>query len=368
LPAAKRKKARCGKNRLHNASRTSRHASLLSSPTDDDRRSITAASMTDFDCFSSGAGWGRAGGWLRQHHRRLPADRHPTSTTPSSALYGPPSGSRLRPVAGLLFAWRLAGSDYTIFCTLRAAVRQPAPAGCRAAAPGGSPAPTPPLPALRQPAPAGCIVATRGEARWLRRQHPLHSTGRSPAIGFCRLQGCGARGGSLAPTTPSSALCGPPSGSRPRPGAGLRRVGRLAGSDDNILCTLRAAIRQPAPAGCRAAARGEARWLRLHHLLHSAGRRPAAGFGRLPSCSALGVPAPTTPCSVICEQLSCNRLRLAVGGCPPLHYMPSPQPSNRITPSHTCTIHLMGPTPTPVALSGESIHSPVGPLSFFLRP
>jgi hypothetical protein len=26
----------------------------------------------------------------------------------------------------------------------------------------------------------------------------------------------------------------------------------------------------------------------------------------------------------------------------------------------------MGPTPTPVALSGESIHSPVGPLSFFL--
>ena len=338
MPAAKRKKARCGKNRLHNASRTSRPASLLSSPTDDDRRSITAASMTDFDCFSSGAGWGRAGGWLRQHHRRLPADRHPTSTTPSSALYGPPSGSRLRPVAGLLFAWRLAGSDYTIFCTLRAAVRQPAPAGCRAAAPGGSQAPTPPLPALRQPAPAGCIVATRGEARWLRRQHHLHSTGRRPARGCCRVQGCGARGGSLA------------------------------GSDYTIFCTLRAAIRQPAPAGCRAAARGEARWLRLHHLLHSAGRRPAAGFGRLPSCSALGVPAPTTPCSVICEQLSCNRLRLAVGGCPPLHYMPSPQPSNRITPSHTCTIHLMGPTPTPVALSGESIHSPVGPLSFFLRP
>ena len=238
------------------------------------------------------------------------------------------------------------------------------------------------------------IVGFLQTATRLRRHHPLHSTGRRPAAGSGRLLGCCSLGGLLAPTTPSFARCGPQSGSRLLPVAGLllpgarrlrhhhslhsgsrllpvallRRAGRLAGSDDNILCTLRAAIRQPAPAGCRAAARGEARWLRLHHLLHSAGRRPAAGPGRLPSCSALGVPAPTTPCSVICEQLSCNRLRLAVGGCPPLHYMPSPQPSNRITPSHTCTIHLMGPTPTPVALSGESIHSPVGPLSFFLRP
>jgi hypothetical protein len=266
--------------------------------------------MTDFDCFSSGAGWGRAGGWLRQHHRRLPADRHPTSTTPSSALYGPPSGSRLRPVAGLLFAWRLAGSDYTIFCTLRAAVRQPAPAGCRAAAPGGSPAPTPPLPALRQPAPAGCIVATRGEARWLRRQHPLHSTGRSPAIGFCRLQGCCARGGSLAPTTTSSALYGPQSGNRLLPVAGLRRAGRLAGSDYTIFCTLRAAIRQPAPAGCRAAARGEARWLRRQHPLHSAGRHPAAGPGRVQGCGAWGGSlAPTTPSSALCGPPSGSRLR-----------------------------------------------------------
>ncbi len=110
----------------------------------------------------------------------------------------------------------------------------------------------------------------------------------------------------------------------------------------------------------------------IHHLLHSAGCRPAAGFGRLPSCSVLGpwIPAPTTPSSesVICEQLSCNRLRLAVGGCPPLHYMALPQPLNQITTSHTCTIHIMGPTPTLVALSGESIHSPVGPLSFFLQP
>ncbi len=55
MPAAKRKKARCGKNRLHNAPRTSRPASLLSSQTDYDRRSITAASTTDFDGFSSWA-------------------------------------------------------------------------------------------------------------------------------------------------------------------------------------------------------------------------------------------------------------------------------------------------------------------------
>ncbi len=48
-----KKKARCGKNRLHNASQTSRPASLLSSPTDYARRSIIAASMTDFDGFSS---------------------------------------------------------------------------------------------------------------------------------------------------------------------------------------------------------------------------------------------------------------------------------------------------------------------------
>jgi hypothetical protein len=53
LPAVKREKARCGENRLRNASLTSRPASPLSSPTDYARRSITAASTTDFDGFSS---------------------------------------------------------------------------------------------------------------------------------------------------------------------------------------------------------------------------------------------------------------------------------------------------------------------------
>ncbi len=173
------------------------------------------------------------------------------------------------------------------------------------------------------------IVGTLQTTTRLRQHHLLHSTGRRPAAGSDRLQGC----------------C----------------------SDYTFLCTLRAAVRLPARAGCRAAARGEARWLRLHHLLHSAGRRPAAGSGRLLSYSTLWVPAPTTPCSVICEQ-SGNRLRLAVGGCPPHCTIWPPQPSNRITPSNTCTIHRMGPTPTPVALSGEFIYSPVGPLSFFLRP
>jgi hypothetical protein len=90
----------------------------------------------------------------------------------------------------------------------------------------------------------------------LRLHHLLHSARRHPAAGSGRLQGCGERGGSPAPTTPSVALYWPPFGSRLRPVAGLRR--------------------------------GEARWLRRHHLLHSFGRRPAAGSGRLQGCSARG--------------------------------------------------------------------------------
>jgi hypothetical protein len=80
-------------------------------------------------------------------------------------------------------------------------------------------------------------------------------------------------GGSPASTKPSSALCGPPSGSQIRPVAGLQCVGGSlasttpsaalcsalgpAGFDNNIFCTLRAAVRQPASAGCRAVARWE---------------------------------------------------------------------------------------------------------------
>jgi hypothetical protein len=68
-------------------------------------------------------------------------------------------------------------------------------------------------------------------------------------IGSCLLQGCGAQGGSLAPTTPSSALCGPPSGSRLRPVAKLQRAGGSC-SDDTMFCHLRAAVLQSASAGC----------------------------------------------------------------------------------------------------------------------
>ncbi len=105
-----------------------------------------------------------------------------------------------------------------------------------------------------------------------------HSAGRCPAAGSCRLLGCDA-GGLLAPTTPSSALYGPPSGCRLLPVAGVRRGG-LAGSDYNIFCTLLAAVRQLAPAGCRAAAL----WgflLRRHHVLSSASSCPAISFGWL---------------------------------------------------------------------------------------
>jgi hypothetical protein len=212
-------------------------ASPLSSPTDYAGRSITAASTTDLDGFSSGAGRGRAGAWLRQHHRRHPsdrhADRHPTSTTPSCAFHAPPSGSRLRPVALLLRA---------------------------------------------------------GGARRLRVHHLLLSAGRRPAAGSCRLQDCSAWG--------------------------------LAGFYYAICCTLQ---------------RMGVRRIRRQHLLHSAGRRPAAGFGRLPSCSTLGVPAPTTPCCVICWQLSSNRLRLAVAphctmGVPPTALYAPPPPA--LEPDH----------------------------------
>jgi hypothetical protein len=205
----------------------------------------------------------------------------------------------------------------------------------------------------------GTLQTAMQTATRLRRHHPVHSTRRRPAAGSGRLHCCCAReglagseytiffslraavrqpdpagcrtavrGDSPASTTPSAALCS---------------AWGSAGFDDNIFCTLLAAVRQPASAGCRAAAP----WgflLRRHHVVSSAGSCPAFGFGWL---------SPPT----------------ALWGCPPLHYMPPPsKPLNWITTSHTCSIHLMGPTPTPVALSGESIHSPVWPLSFFLRP
>jgi hypothetical protein len=54
-PLRSKKRQGAEKNRLHNlnSSRTSRPAFPLSSPTDYARRSITAASTTDFDGFSS---------------------------------------------------------------------------------------------------------------------------------------------------------------------------------------------------------------------------------------------------------------------------------------------------------------------------
>jgi hypothetical protein len=164
--------------------------------------------------------------------------------------------------------------DYTIFCTLRAAVRQPATACCRAAARGGLAGSDYTicctlLAAVRQPAPAGCIAAARGGARWLRLHHLLQSAGRRPAAGSGRLQGCGAWG--------------------------------PAGLDDTIFCTLRTAVRQPASAGCRTAAR----WgflLRRHHVLSSASSCPAIGFGWLLEgahhCTIWPSPRPRT---IICD-------------------------------------------------------------------
>ncbi len=111
----------------------------------------------------------------------------------------------------------LTSFDTTIFCTLRAAVWQPAPADCWDAAHGVSLAPTISSYALYWP-PSGSLLRL---VALLRRF-----------------------GGSPASTTPSSA-----------PVAGVLGVG-LAGPDNTIFCTLRAAVRQQAPAGCRAAHEG----------------------------------------------------------------------------------------------------------------
>ncbi len=132
----------------------------------------------------------------------------------------------------------LACFDNSIICTLRAAVRHlaPGPAGCETAAPGLRQLHH--LHSVRHPAPAGC-GARRAEsslasittssslcgspsgsarerdggarrARWIRQLHHLHSAGHRLASGSGRVWV--AAGSALTSTTPSSALCGPPSG------------------------------------------------------------------------------------------------------------------------------------------------------------
>jgi hypothetical protein len=124
----------------------------------------------------------------------------------------------------------------------------------------------------------GCCAR---RARRPQLHHLLHSAGRRSAAGSGRLLGCCTREGSSAPTTPSFAICGPPSGSRLRPVAGLRTWG-LAGFYYTVCCTLRAAVRQPISTGCWAAARG-------------------------------GSPASTTPSSALCWPPSGSRLRPVAG-------------------------------------------------------
>jgi hypothetical protein len=87
--------------------------------------------------------------------------------------------------------------------------------------------------------------------------------------------GGGARAGLMASTTPSSAPCEPPSG-----------------FDYAVFCTLQAAIRQQAPASCRAAALGP-HWFRQHHVLHCAGHHLAISFGRLLEAAPTTWPLPS---------------------------------------------------------------------------
>ncbi len=186
---------------------------------------------------------------------------------------------------------------------------------------------------------------------------PQSSRRLRPAAGLRRAEG------TPAPTTPSSALCGLPSGSRLRPVAELR--GGLAGIRQHRDHLLHSAGRRPAAGFCRlqgCCARGPRR-LRRHHVLHPAGRRPAAGSGRLPGCYALGSRRLQRQCSAMCEPPS------ASAGCwrvPRTIWPLAPEPDHNLPFVHT--IHLIGPTPTLLALCAESILIPVGPLSFLLRP
>ncbi len=130
------------------------------------------------------------------------------------------------PAAGCGAAARgeLAAIDKSITCTLRAAVRHPAPAGCGAAARGelagfDSSITCSPRVAVRHPAPAGCGWAVRKELGCF--DSSIICT--LLAVSGIRLrpgEGRQRAGSSLASTAPSSALCGAPSGIRLQPGVG----------------------------------------------------------------------------------------------------------------------------------------------------
>jgi hypothetical protein len=87
--------------------------------------------------------------------------------------------------------------------------------------------------------------SARGARLLLRQLHHLHSASSSPACD--RVWGGGARGlGSSQPsTTPSSALCGQPSGIRLRPGVGWQRAGSSPASTtpSSALCGQPSGIR-----------------------------------------------------------------------------------------------------------------------------
>ncbi len=162
-------------------------------------------------------------------------------------------------------------------------------------------------------------------ARWPRQLHHLHSAGRHPALasGSGRVW-CGAvaASGELAGHD-NSIICTLQAAVRhlAPTGSGAAVHGQLAGLDNSIICIFLAAVRHPAPAqqggssltsttpssalcwtlsGIRlqpgvvwrsGGARG-ARWPRQLHHLHSAGRRPASGSGRVWYGCALGASWP----------------------------------------------------------------------------
>jgi hypothetical protein len=155
LPAAKRKKARCGKKQAPQCF-TGCKASFSTQLTDGLRYTLHHCCINDGHRRLLIRHWaGARGGLVSTIVGTLRYLRRTLLAAGFSRLQGcdawgpagfhdnifciPRAAARQQAPAGCWAAARrgLAGSDDTIFCTLRATVRQPAPAGCRAAARGG---------------------------------------------------------------------------------------------------------------------------------------------------------------------------------------------------------------------------------------
>jgi hypothetical protein len=109
-----------------------------------------------------------------------------------------------------------------------------------------------------------------------------------------------------------------------------------AGFDDNIFCILWAAVRQQAPADCRAAARGELTCLdnTIFCTLWAAVWQPASAGCRAAARGGFAGSDHTMFCHL---RAAVRQSALAGSWRVYPHYLALPPTSNRITTSHSCT-------------------------------